>query len=75
MLTAGSAQVPFIQLSVTPILRLHLCRTYHANRFTFDYSKILLTYMCMVLSQILTACISFYLSKKNHVKRDRSKGE
>lgn len=30
---------------------------------------------CMVLSQILTACISFYLSKKTHVKSDRSKEE
>lgn len=30
---------------------------------------------CMVLSQVLTACISFYLSKKPHVKSDKSKGE
>lgn len=30
---------------------------------------------CMVLPQILTACISFYLSKKTHVKIDRSKEE
>ena len=65
----------FYSTERAPILRLHLCRTYHANRFTFDYSKILLTYRCMVLPQILTACISFYLSKKTHVKRDRSKEE
>ncbi len=60
MLTAGSAQVPFIQLSVPPILRLHLCRTYHANRFTFDYSKILLTYRCMVVYGVIANSYSMY---------------